>query len=315
MATILMSLPIQLLLLLPTKSISSTARVAATFYLRVGCVQCSCSGICFQVATTLAHFIWRPSVALYSSDVMPANCAVYSSPTALRPDCDASPLDRRSCACGTQSLLCCGCGAAVGYSIVHPCARCSASISSSSRSTNGHRFVFHSTEIVGTERHYIDQEPGVIAYRPTSNAVYYRRPPFSLDHSHALADASRPGYLVSPPLDSEVRLPSAMDPPSPSFASFPDQANSIYPHRRAASPALSDGSLTSLPPLIQASPPPFGLPAERVESPSIPPLAAGDVLYWHHLVKHGEIPSVVEDPRARSRSSAKRTANKIHFDR
>ena len=29
------------------------------------------------------------------------------------------------------------------------------------------------------------------------------------------------------------------------------------------------------------------------------PLKAGEVLYWHHLLRSGEIPAVSEDPRAR----------------
>jgi hypothetical protein len=42
-------------------------------------------------------------------------------------------------------------------------------------------------------------------------------------------------------------------------------------------------------------------------------LAGGDMLYWHHLVQHGEIPGVEEDPRARSGNMSLKSATV--FDR
>ncbi|KAJ7072229.1 hypothetical protein C8F01DRAFT_1103042 [Mycena amicta] len=279
---------------------------------------------CGQGPSYLAPYscLCRPSVALYSSDSLPVNCSVYTSnPHALRPACSAAPTNR-SCECLTQLLACHSCGASVGYMIVLPCARCTSSITTANRSTNGHRFVFHSGEIQSTERHYILDEPGVIVSRQSpaaSHTLYYRPPAFS-HHSHALAAASRPEYLAMPPLDSEdMSTSAASDPTSPSAASFPfahDNAHvgADYPiHPRPTSPTLSDSSTSSLPPLIQPSPP-FGLPAERVEASFIP-LAAGDVLYWHHLRKHGEIPGVIEDRRARRRSWAMKSGIKVQFDR
>src|ERR1700753_3902509 len=39
-------------------------------------------------------------------------------------------------------------------------------MSANNRSTNGHRFVFHSFEVTASERHYVAGEPGVIPYHP-----------------------------------------------------------------------------------------------------------------------------------------------------
>ncbi|KAI0371114.1 hypothetical protein BV20DRAFT_922692, partial [Pilatotrama ljubarskyi] len=119
----------------------------------------------------------------------------------------------RTCECLTQTLCCHGCGGAVGYMIVAPCARCTSSITANNRATNGHRFVFYSSEIVACERRYVPGERGVGAVHPV-----------------------------------------------------PMQTASVSVH--GAQPAPE-------------------------------PLKAGEVLYWHHLLRSGEIPAVSEDPRAR----------------
>jgi len=46
------------------------------------------------------------------------------------------------------------------------------------------------------------------------------------------------------------------------------------------------------------------MPAEQKEPPPARILKAGDVLYWHHLARNGEIPGVAEDERSRKRSLA-----------
>ena len=127
----------------------------------------------------------RPNVPLYSTDAMPINCSAYSdsaesqysfalvSPpsSASSRSSESSPTDgdrmrtlARTCECLTQTLHCHGCGSGVGYMIVSPCHRCMSSITATNRSTNGHRFVFYSSEIVASERHYIPGESGVRPY-------------------------------------------------------------------------------------------------------------------------------------------------------
>lgn len=48
---------------------------------------------------------------------------------------------------------------------------------------------------------------------------------------------------------------------------------------------------------------PFIAPPEAKEPPSrAPPLKEGDMLYWHHLSRTGEIPGVFDDERSRTGS-------------
>ncbi|KAJ7217943.1 hypothetical protein GGX14DRAFT_438993 [Mycena pura] len=304
-----------------------------------------------------AVLLLRPSVALYSSDALPVNCSAYTSNSlALRPAtaCPSFVHPLRTCECLTQTLCCHGCGSNIGYMIVIPCARCTSSVNHSNRGTNGHRFVFHSSEITGTERYYIPNEPSVIATQasappppvpvlPPSSAALHNGSHRSLSR-HPSAVAAHVEYLPSPPLDPED---ITSDPPSPT-TSFPfpqdsshlttespslphlrrrlsdsDQFHAHYPHlnppytsSHPATPAISsESSNSSSPPLSHLSHP-FGLPTEQLEPLTFPPLVAGDVLYWHHLSRHGEIPGVMEDVRARRRSLAiKAGKTKMFFNR
>lgn len=72
----------------------------------------------------------------------------------------------RTCECLTQTLGCYGCGAAIGYSILSPCSRCTSSVVKHQRSSNGHRTVLHCSEISVRERRYVPGEPGVLAAVP-----------------------------------------------------------------------------------------------------------------------------------------------------
>ncbi|KAF8210387.1 hypothetical protein K438DRAFT_2011791 [Mycena galopus ATCC 62051] len=205
---------------------------------KVWILDCKSCGTFLTNRGMKAVLLLRPNVALYSSDALPLHCSASSS-EALRPAaaCPSSSTHRgggRTCECLTQTLCCHGCGSAIGYMIVIPCARCTSSISTTNRATNGHRFVFHSSEIKATERHYITDEPGVIltatppppvfaAYSASAlhnglhnrvhnhrSAVYYPH------HSQSLAAAARPvDYLPTPPLDIEDDSPTSSHAPSP----------------------------------------------------------------------------------------------------
>lgn len=164
----------------------------------------------------------RPNVSLYSSDALPLNCSAYSSnPEALRPPsvqkAGNMSAPSRTCECLTQTLCCHGCGTAIGYMIVIPvrtnfimlrvavsknsdplqCARCTSSITASNRATNGHRFVFHSTEVAGSERHYIKDEPSVVPYEPPPAlpTPYYTSYPIQEQNM------TRSDFLRTPPLE------------------------------------------------------------------------------------------------------------------
>jgi len=313
-----------------------------------------------------AVLLLRPNVSLFSSDALPINCSPYTTnPDALRPRPYPSfHIPPRTCECLTQTLCCHSCGSTVGYMIVIPCTRCTSSISSTNRATNGHRFVFHATEVVGTERRYIPDEPGVIPYEPlgvpitpdpdnqtslysSMNSRHMDNPfPRSPSPSHThFSD-----YLPTPPLelaDSTV-VPSAAPPldafPFPRGHSYstsePHHLSSHatgpyppsffpHPHSRFPPVSLPSHHLINRPVSTVFSRPssttpplsfPLGVPSEQKELPHPPKLQAGDILYWHHLAKNGEIPAVEEDERARGNNKPTATTDGKHsaplsFDR
>ncbi|QRV94000.1 hypothetical protein RhiJN_22018 [Ceratobasidium sp. AG-Ba] len=166
----------------------------------------------------------------------------------------------RTCECLTQTLNCHGCGAGIGYMIVAPCSRCTAQQNAGSRpgqpqrTANGHRFVFHHAEIVARERLYIPGQPGVYRYP-------WGIPPTS-DPCHSPVLAQQP---------SRSRMPSnESEPKSPSIPVF-------QPHR--------DGNFVP----IVSPVPARAAPTRRVQHTG---LKRGDVVFWHHLGRTGELGSV-----------------------
>lgn len=172
-------------------------------------------------------------------------------------------------------------------------------MSASNRSTNGHRFVFHSFEIIASERYYIVGEPGVIPYHPPPpplcpavrlmpsstypSSISINGPPIRL--SHTGEHHQYPGHLPIPPSDADSDRWGARS-SSPPVLSFGPAGSPVL----ARTPSPSE--------VRQPTPP-------RSPSP-VMQLKAGDALYWHHLSKHGEIPGVREDPQARGRGFLQR---------
>ncbi|KAI0000419.1 FAM72 protein-domain-containing protein [Russula vinacea] len=213
-----------------------------------------------------AVLLLRPQVALYSTDALPVNCSAYSArpPSTDSPHQQPNRQQHRTCECLTQTLCCHGCGTSVGYTVVVPCTLCISS--GANRGTNGHRFVFHSSEIIVAERHYAPGEPGILpAYTGRSSS-----------------SPSLPNPAWSPP----SFLPSTPDPAE------------VHPSS-TASPALTS-SYNAMPPPAPESPCPVSSSTfPDPQKPSPQPLRAGDLLYWHHLKQGGEIPGATYDPRAR----------------
>ena len=180
-------------------------------------------------------------------------------------------------------------------------------MSASNRSTNGHRFVFHSFEISASERHYVAGEAGVIPYHPPPpplcpavrmmpsypSSISINGPPIRLTHTGEYPYSQSEqysGYLPPPPVemderDSDEWSVRTSSPPIPSFSTVRSPA----PARTISPPHLPQ----------RLTPPP------RSPSPVVK-LRAGDILYWHHLSRHGEIPGVREDPRAREKETWQR---------
>ncbi|KAF9066161.1 FAM72 protein-domain-containing protein [Rhodocollybia butyracea] len=271
---------------------------------RVWIIDCRSCGSFLTNRGMKAVLLLRPTVPLYSSDALPANCSVFTSnPEAIKPPTSCRPQTHpsRTCECLTQSLCCHGCGSTIGYHIVIPCVRCTSSISANNRATNGHRFVFHSSEVVGFERHYVSNEPGVIPY----DTVSLFSPPQPYREMYSAHPQNE--YLPTPPLDVMDLSPLSSVSPSPiasnsSSLSYhdvhrPPPGLRLSGHRSPSPDSPSGSELSSPPPLMPIhSSFSFGMPAhEQVEQP----LREGDVIFWHHLVRHGEIPGVFDDPRAR----------------
>lgn len=185
-------------------------------------------------------------------------------------------------------------------------------MSASNRSTNGHRFVFHSFEVTASERHYVAGEPGVIPYHPPPpplcpavrmipssaypSQISINGPPIRLSHAgeyHHSQNGQYSEHSPTPLIDGDGRNSdewniNTSSSPIPSF-----------------SPVRSPAPTRALSPLhIPRQTPP------RSPSP-VTKLRAGDTLYWHHLSRHGEIPGVQEDRRARGKGSRQRLSQGI----
>ncbi|KAI0745055.1 hypothetical protein C8Q76DRAFT_606398 [Earliella scabrosa] len=395
-----------------------------------------------------AVLLLRPNVPLYSTDALPINCSAFSAeledpahgssasmssatsagpsnsarsstspPSADPSQPSSSSAERpptRTCECLTQTLCCHGCGSAVGYMIVTPCQRCTSSITVNNRATNGHRFVFYSSEITACERHYVLGERGVSRYHPPTpaappahviqagmaglsiNTTPVRPPPaqqstpspssptspstpasmpplspgpaipgrrISIDYlptpppevDSPFAPGARPVFGFNPSVSTSVRrtslstatvpssIPSQSRPalvadtsravppvppnshstspysgsnPNPATASAAQTSSPTPPspsRARAASVSAASSMSASLSHGLHGytvngstvylqRPLHFLTPAPPIQPPPAPapePLKPGEQLYWHHLLRSGEIPAVSEDPRAR----------------
>ncbi|KDR75790.1 hypothetical protein GALMADRAFT_122086 [Galerina marginata CBS 339.88] len=294
-----------------------------------------------------AVLLLRPNVSLYSSDALPDNCSAYSSsPEALRPHrSNGSSSQSRTCECLTQTLCCHTCGSAIGYMIVLPCTRCTSSISATNRATNGHRFVFHSSEVSGTERHYIQDEPGVMPFNPpvfvpppppampTPHHVAYPSPPYPFYGQQQSRSVSPPvfrsDYLPTPPLEFATPAYATSRHESPEPDASPLYTRVYSPQATTRSPPLAIPVQSHYYPLSptspsvdwssDGSPPPLDsptfYPADQKEPPLPPPsLKPGDVIFWHHLARNGEIPGVTDDEQARYPATAL-ASRKVLFNR
>lgn len=255
----------------------------------------------------------RPNIALYSTDALPVNCSAHHTCSTSKSRSNER-VNQRTCSCLTQTLLCHGCGSPVGYMIVVPvsisakqvffsqqnqCEMCTASSSVDNRTTNNHRFVFHCGVVCAYERLYLPEEPYNLdvlvplqSSEPTDlhavwgGTIVQRERDILSDPLPMNATLSR-SYLPTPPPDELVSLPSASAVSTPSLD--------------AQVPALLDQSISS--PLVVRIPSRTSTMNidyfARSASGSLNHINPGDVLYWHHLTRHGEIPACCDNSKAR----------------
>ncbi|GAA6048809.1 hypothetical protein JCM3770_003633 [Rhodotorula araucariae] len=104
-----------------------------------------------------AVLLLKPHIVLFSTDASPCNAGTF-----FPGEAGVEEHVERTCECLTTSTNCHGCGRTVGYHIVSPCTKCTASVQKHQRSANHHRYVFHAGEVTARERAYYPGEPGVL---------------------------------------------------------------------------------------------------------------------------------------------------------
>jgi hypothetical protein len=116
-------------------------------------LSCSSCNLALSDRGMKASLLLRPNIALFSSDALPDNIGVLyldgkdedvwwkkgstEKTAAAMVGGGGRAVRARTCDCLTQGMGCLGCGTVVGYHIVSPCERCTAS--DKRKSSNGHR--------------------------------------------------------------------------------------------------------------------------------------------------------------------------------
>jgi len=250
-----------------------------------------------------AVLLLRPNVSLYSSDALPVNCSPYDSNSdalCRSPTDNKSSISPRTCECLTQSLCCHGCGSTIGYMIIVPCSRCTSSLSETNRATNGHRFVFQSSEVMGTERHYIPNEKDIIPFVTTTgiNTVQpytYPTPQSNIYHTDNRADS----YGQTSPIESLSTAPTLEFTNIIDYSQQQPFEHDSWTYRgRRVYPSPFQPRMESH--VVSSSPNSSHYTTDQKYAPTMPSvLKGGDVIFWHHLARSGEILEVVDDERAR----------------
>jgi len=262
---------------------------------KVYIVDCATCGAFLSSRGMKAVLLLRPHIALYSTDALPVNCSAHAmcSTSKIRSNEGSS---QRTCSCLTQTLLCHGCGSPVGYMIVIPCDMCTSSSSADNRTTNNHRFVFHCGVVRAYERLYLTEEPHSLDVLPQLEIkadTNLETRPLDLLPVFSMRDPSfRPRvHLPTPPPDDELSLPMTQSTVS---TASPDTQLPSTAEQRISSPIIVR---------IPSNAPLTGSDYFTRFLPETTHIKAGDVVYWHHLARNGEIPACCDDTRARGKAA------------
>jgi hypothetical protein len=197
--------------------------------------------------------------------------------------------------------------------------------------TNGHRFVFHQSEICATERRYVHGEPDVIRGHPNQQYGFARgERPFRSNEGVLLGPRRQIYSILTSPtlLSGDDRNNELGTPGSPGRddeedeykVSSPSSPSGDIPNVRSdahqdsfLSISTSTGSSDSLPqqtsnspPMVPSTPPrptrPYRSPDSLFSPTNIAAastqcnlLCHGDVVWWHNLKRSGDVFGVSEE--------------------
>lgn len=188
--------------------------------------------------------------------------------------------------------------------------------------TAPHTFVYPPAHSSSRDSHQDQAYPQSRSYSPSLRSDYLPTPPLEFADPMLLPSGGHPSFGSNPypPINTSNANPVPPPAPSPLSQHMHRVQSPVYhPHshplpppfltvplQRSPAGSLSANSLTSsessLPPLISPAPS-LSSTAEQKEQSNPRALKAGDLIFWHHLARSGEIPGVEDDDRARGISS------------
>lgn len=150
------------------------------------------------------------------------------------------------------------------------------------------------------------------------HASPHQQPSPIVSENHTAPSSPLSEYIPTPPLEyASLSVVNALHPPDlPAFLTESISGTSLSQPRlhvtypQPASPSPQNQYPHSRPILVDSpspairSPRPLSLIADTKEHQAPRKLKAGDMLFWHHLARTGEIPGVTDDIRARSKVSS-----------
>lgn len=205
----------------------------------------------------------------------------------------------------------------------------------SAEPTAPHTFVYPPAH--SRDSHQDQVNPQHRSYSPAPRSDYLPTPPLEFADPMLLPPGVHPTFASNPypPINSSNMNPVPPHAPPP-FSQQSHRVQSPFYHPHPLPPPFLAGSLqrssagshafsspasreSSLPPLV-SPPPSVGLPAEQKEQSNPRVLKAGDLIFWHHLARSGEIPGVEDDDRARGIASplpslGQKMVGKVIFNR
>jgi hypothetical protein len=173
---------------------------------------------------------------------------------------------------------------------------CTASSSIDNRTTNNHRFVFHCGVVCAYERLFLPEEPYSLDIVALPSQCDLRPSRTNLQSEHGdqlLLEAEQP---LTPDLVNTALYPRGYLPtPPPDEGATQNLLSTVStPSLDVRAPAFMEQSISS--PLRVRIP---NADRDYFSHSASDYLSSGDIVYWHHLARHGEIPACCDNAKAR----------------